>query len=289
MLALIRSAFLARPPVDPPADALSDTVGDIEAALASGAGILALQDDRLVGCLLISRRADAIGLHRVSVHPDHRHGGVASQLVHGAVELGMQEGADRIAIMAREEFPQLIAWWRDHGFEVERPVDHGFILTRPLPVRLDAATADAMRDLGGRLAGVLRPGDVVILNGELGAGKTTLTQGIGAGLGVESPVISPTFVLSRVHPNAHGPALVHVDAYRLSTPAEVEDIDLESSLADAVTIIEWGEGVAEWLSPDRLVIDIERSPDPTDDGRQVYLTGLGRRWVGVLPQLRETA
>lgn len=289
MLAVIRAAFLARPRVDPAADALSDTVADIEAALASGAGILALLGDELVGCLLISRRADAIGLHRVSVHPDHRHAGIASELVLGAVELGMQEGADRVAIMAREEFPQLIAWWRDHEFEVESRVEHGYILTRALPVRLAAPTADAMRELGERLAGLLRPGDVVIVNGELGAGKTTLTQGIGAGLGVASPVISPTFVLSRVHPNSNGPALVHVDAYRLSTPAELEDIDLESGLAEAVTIIEWGEGVAEWLSPERLVIDIERSADPRDDGREVYLTGLGHRWVGVLPQLREPA
>ena len=96
---------------------------------------------------------------------------------------------------------------------------------------------------------LLRPGDLVIASGDLGAGKTTLTQGIGRGLGSAGPIISPTFVLSRVHPSATGrPTLVHVDAYRLSSPAELDDLDLEATVAESVTVVEWGQGIAEGLA-----------------------------------------
>ncbi|MDA0565508.1 tRNA (adenosine(37)-N6)-threonylcarbamoyltransferase complex ATPase subunit type 1 TsaE [Streptomonospora sp. S1-112] len=136
-----------------------------------------------------------------------------------------------------------------------------------------------MRALGRHLAGLLRPGDLLILSGPLGAGKTTLTQGIGEGLGVRGRVTSPTFVISRVHPApAGGPSLVHVDAYRLGDSAEVDDLDLDSSLADSVTVVEWGEGVAEELAEDRLEITIARHPDDT---RGVTLTGVGARWADV--------
>src|ERR1700704_5729814 len=103
-----------------------------------------------------------------------------------------------------------------------------------------------MRALGRRLAAVLRPGDLVILAGPLGAGKTTLVQGIGTGLGVRGPVTSPTFVIARVHPSlVGGPSLVHVDAYRLGDALEVDDLDLDASLAESVTVVEWGEGKVE--------------------------------------------
>ena len=111
---------------------------------------------------------------------------------------------------------------------------------------LTVASADDMRALGRRLAAMLRPGDLVVLNGALGTGKTTLVQGIGAGLGVRGPVTSPTFVIARVHPSlTGGPALVHADAYRLTTPAEVDDLDLDASLETSVTVVEWGGGLAE--------------------------------------------
>ncbi|MBB6169968.1 tRNA threonylcarbamoyladenosine biosynthesis protein TsaE [Nocardiopsis mwathae] len=144
-----------------------------------------------------------------------------------------------------------------------------------------AATDADMRALGRRIAGLLRPGDLLIMSGPLGAGKTTLTQGIADGLDVRGPVTSPTFVIARVHPPlSGGPALVHVDAYRLGSAAEVDDLDLEASLDDAVTIVEWGEGVAEELSDDRLEISIDRLPDDT---RTVRLTGVGVRWADALP------
>ena len=143
-------------------------------------------------------------------------------------------------------------------------------------------TAASMHALGRRLATLLQPGDLVLACGELGAGKTALTQGIGAGLDVQGAVISPTFVLSRVHRSRRGgPALVHVDAYRLSDLAEVEDLDLDASFADSVTVVEWGEGKAEQLSDARLDVVIVRSSDPEDETRTVTLTGVGSRWAGI--------
>ena len=142
---------------------------------------------------------------------------------------------------------------------------------------------DDTRALGRRLAGVLRAGDVVVLSGELGAGKTTLAQGIGAGLGVRGAVTSPTFVLSRVHPGSGGgPALVHVDAYRLRGGGELDDLDLDETLAGAVTVVEWGEGLAERLSPDRLMIRLARSPGvDLADVRSVTVDAAGPRWAGI--------
>src|SRR5580700_9632750 len=156
-------------------------------------------------------------------------------------------------------------------------------MTRPngpwrVPAQLRVATAESMRDLGRQLATRLRAGDLVILTGPLGAGKTTLVQGIGAGLGVRGPVTSPTFVIARVHPvrAGSGPSLVHADAYRLGSIAEVDDLDLDADVASAVTVVEWGQGLAEGLAEDRLEISIR--PDPDSDVRTVQLNGYGARW-----------
>ncbi len=153
---------------------------------------------------------------------------------------------------------------------------------------LTLATPADMRAFGARLAALLRAGDLVLLSGELGAGKTTLAQGLGDGLGVRGPVTSPTFVIARVHPSlTAGPPLVHVDAYRLGSIDEVDDLDLDASLAESVTVVEWGEGKVEGLADDRLEVVIHRAVGTaTDDGedvRVVQVTGLGPRWVGVLP------
>ena len=151
-----------------------------------------------------------------------------------------------------------------------------------LPTTTRIATDVAMRDLGRQLAGLLRAGDLVILTGPLGAGKTTLVQGIGAGLGVRGPITSPTFVIARVHPvvSGSGPALVHADAYRLGSISEVDDLDLDTDAAAAVTVVEWGAGLAEGLAQDRLEISIE--PDPDSDVRTVQLNGRGARWNDAL-------
>jgi tRNA threonylcarbamoyladenosine biosynthesis protein TsaE len=155
------------------------------------------------------------------------------------------------------------------------------------------ATAAQMRALGRRLASLLRAGDLVILSGSLGAGKTTLTQGIGEGLGVRGPVTSPTFVIARVHPplkpaaglTAAGPALVHADAYRLGSVLEMDDLDLDADTETSVTVVEWGEGLAEGLAADRLEITIAPAADGAplegDSPRAVTITGIGERWRGI--------
>jgi tRNA threonylcarbamoyladenosine biosynthesis protein TsaE len=109
------------------------------------------------------------------------------------------------------------------------------------------------------MAGLLRAGDLVMLNGDLGSGKTTLTQGVGEGLDVRGAIASPTFVIARVHPSrTGGPALVHADAYRLGSVAELDDLDLDASLDTAVTVVEWGSGMAEGLADDRLEVRLDR-------------------------------
>lgn len=159
---------------------------------------------------------------------------------------------------------------------------------------VELSDARSTRALGEALAGVVRPGDLLVLTGDLGAGKTTLTQGLGAGLGVRGQVASPTFIVAREHPSlGDGPALVHVDAYRLGGLDELDALDLDSSLEDSVTVVEWGGGLAEALAEDRLEISIERprggvqevsgdaEEDPGAGTRRVTLRPVGPRWADV--------
>ena len=142
---------------------------------------------------------------------------------------------------------------------------------------LTLLTPDDTLTLGRHLGSLLRAGDLVILTGSLGAGKTALTQGIAAGMGVTGRVTSPTFVIARVHPGPPGRvALVHVDAYRLSGTVELDDLDLDTDLSTAAVVVEWGEGVAEQLSDTRLVVALQRLPD---DSRVVTLTPVGGDWA----------
>jgi tRNA threonylcarbamoyladenosine biosynthesis protein TsaE len=147
---------------------------------------------------------------------------------------------------------------------------------------LTVTSPEQMRELGRRLAKLVRAGDLVLLSGELGAGKTTLTRGLGEGLGVRGAVTSPTFVIARVHPSlTAGPPLVHVDAYRLGGGLdEMEDLDLDVSLPESVVVVEWGEGKVEELTDTRLHVSIHRAVGDTDDEvRRVSLAGLGERWA----------
>ncbi len=152
------------------------------------------------------------------------------------------------------------------------------------PEHLELLTAEDTRHWGQRLGALLRAGDLVVLTGGLGAGKTTLTQGIGSGLGVRPPVTSPTFVIARLHPSlVGGPELVHADAYRLGGVDELDDLDLDTSLEEAVTVIEWGQGLAEGLAEHRLEITLTQGTDVAVTGggpRQVRLTAYGSRWTG---------
>lgn len=148
---------------------------------------------------------------------------------------------------------------------------------------LSAPTPDSLRLLAQDIGRLCVGGDVLVLSGDLGAGKTTFTQGLALGLGIDERVTSPTFVISRVHPNPTGaPALVHVDAYRLGSLGELEDLDLDADLESSVVVVEWGRGLAESLSPEGLDVVITRSDDPDDDVRMVTLTSRGERWSRLL-------
>jgi tRNA threonylcarbamoyladenosine biosynthesis protein TsaE len=148
-------------------------------------------------------------------------------------------------------------------------------------VQLQVPDAAAMRSLGRRLADLVDAGDLVVLTGPLGAGKTTLTQGLGEGMSVRGPVTSPTFVIAREHPSLRGgPPLVHVDAYRVGDALEVDDLDLDAALDEAVTVVEWGEGKVEGLSPDRLEVRIDWA-DGAGQSRRVLVHATGPRWAGV--------
>ncbi|WP_210481866.1 tRNA (adenosine(37)-N6)-threonylcarbamoyltransferase complex ATPase subunit type 1 TsaE [Naasia sp. SYSU D00948] len=141
-----------------------------------------------------------------------------------------------------------------------------------------------MHELGVRIGSALRAGDVVVLAGPLGAGKTTLTRGIGEALSVRGPVTSPTFVLARTHPSlAGGPPLVHVDAYRLGSALELDDLDID--FAGSVVVVEWGAGMVEGLVDDRLDVTIQRAAggDDEDQPRVVTVEGFGARWADALP------
>jgi tRNA threonylcarbamoyladenosine biosynthesis protein TsaE len=164
-------------------------------------------------------------------------------------------------------------------------------------MQLDVPEAEQMRALGAQLAQALLPGDLVVLDGPLGAGKTTLVQGIGAGLGVRGPITSPTFVIARLHPSlCGGPDLVHADAYRLGSRLEVDDLDLDADVDHCVTVVEWGEGLVEELAASHLLITIgwagagtgadNQADDQSDEPRVVTVTGYGDRWEGPSGQLR---
>jgi tRNA threonylcarbamoyladenosine biosynthesis protein TsaE len=141
----------------------------------------------------------------------------------------------------------------------------------------DIPDSDAMHQLGIELAAQLAAGDVVVLTGPLGAGKTTLSRGIGEGLNVVGTVSSPTFVIARTHKRTDGgPELVHVDAYRLGSPAELDDLDID--FKHSITLIEWGRGFTDGLSDSWLDIEIERDHTGASEVRHIRVAGFGPRW-----------
>ena len=163
--------------------------------------------------------------------------------------------------------------------------------------QVSTSDADQTRALGEDLGRILAAGDLVMLSGGLGAGKTTLTQGIGIGMGVRGRVASPTFIVARVHPSlSGGPDLIHADAYRIKDLSDLETLDLDSSLDEAVTVVERGEGKTEAMSNERLSIEVRRASggqadtdgdiidlEHMDDGtRLIVLRAHGHRWDGVL-------
>lgn len=285
VLEVVLAAFGARPEMDPKPDALLETEESIAAKLAAGGGLLAELDGVPVGTLVLDPIGSTTYLRRFGVVPGHQGHGIAGALIDATVDAVLESGVgtDDLTVVAREELPATIRFWDRQGFrEISRrsPLVE---MRRPLRTAvLHAPTAEAMRGIGRSLAGQLAKGDLVVLTGDLGAGKTTFTQGLGAGLGVRGQVTSPTFVIARVHPTeVRGPELVHVDAYRLSGFEELDDLDLDTSLDDAVTVVEWGEDIAEGLSESRLEIRIVRDaegPVGDLDPRRVEITPVGPRW-----------
>jgi tRNA threonylcarbamoyladenosine biosynthesis protein TsaE len=167
--------------------------------------------------------------------------------------------------------------WAAAGFEELVPGE----LVRPVPQQLESP--EQTRALGARLAMTLGPGDLVVLSGPLGAGKTALTQGIGVALGVRGAVTSPTFVLARVH-RGH-PPLVHVDAYRMrDSGGQLDDLDLDEDLERSVVVVEWGEGLVEGLSDSRLEVHLDRPAGAPESLRTAVVRARGPRWALTGPQ-----
>lgn len=277
VLGVIHATFSGRPALDPPSTALDETRDSVAQALAEHGGLVAERDGRVVGALLFAPHGRLLGLRRVGVLAEARHHGVAHLLAEKAAEVASTRGYAGLVLEARAELPDTVRFWlRNSYVEVDRDGPR-LTMARLLPVRLTLPTPEDTTSVGERLAAVVRAGDLLILTGDLGAGKTTLTQGLGAGLGVRGPVTSPTFVIARVHPSlSGGPELVHVDAYRLGDAAELDDLDLDTDLDEAVTVVEWGSGLAEALSSDRLELRLERA---ADDVRTLTLTPVGARWL----------
>ncbi|MDP9822067.1 tRNA (adenosine(37)-N6)-threonylcarbamoyltransferase complex ATPase subunit type 1 TsaE [Nocardioides massiliensis] len=292
MVEVIHTAFAARPALDPPSTQLEETAASVGRVVDGSGALVALgPDGSVVGTILLADHGERLGLHRVSVLPTHQGEGIAVAMAQAAEDEAHTRGHSGVELGARVELPHNVEFWRNLGYAVIDRAGPHLTMARELPVAIDLATAEDTRAAGARLAGLLRAGDLLILTGDLGAGKTTFTQGLGEGLGVRGQVTSPTFILARTHPSlGDGPGLVHVDAYRLGGIDELDDLDLDTALATSVAVVEWGEQMAEALAEDRLEITLRRrrgsdalvDNDDLDDTdpRELVVTPVGRRWVG---------
>ncbi|WP_019143590.1 tRNA (adenosine(37)-N6)-threonylcarbamoyltransferase complex ATPase subunit type 1 TsaE [Aeromicrobium massiliense] len=296
MADVIRRSFGARPVLDPPSSATDETAESVRASIETSGGLLALRRGRPVGALLYDEtRPGLLGLRRVSVDPDVQARGIASALVGVAEDTAEERGKDGVWIHVREELPATVRFWRQRRYETVGQEGPLLVLGKTLWLSRELPDAESTQRFAGTLAGLLQAGDVLVMTGGLGAGKTTFTQGLGEALGVRGPITSPTFVIARHHPSlVGGPALVHVDAYRLEGALELDDLDLDTSVEEAVTVVEWGEGMAEHLADSWLEVRLERrlprEDDPLgtavehdggDDTRVVTVRPHGPRWVGV--------
>ena len=146
--------------------------------------------------------------------------------------------------------------------------------------KLQVRDADEMHALGIRIGKQLRPGDLVALVGPLGAGKTTMTRGVGEALGAIGNVSSPTFVIARTHKRENGEApMVHVDAYRLGSADELDDLDID--FPNSIVLVEWGKGMLDDINDNLLEVEIARDHTGESETREVTITGIGPRWAGV--------
>lgn len=277
---ITQEAFAELAGASPRSEVLAETEADVAADLGASGGLVAEFGGRPVAALRTAPEghySQALRrVRRVSVAPAARGHRIAAMLLERAAADAAADGLTALRAAVRAALPHNHAIYDELGWSVvERDahwLSYGLALGRPVP---DAAV---MRDLGARLATLLEPGDLVVLAGRLGAGKTVFAQGIGRGLGVPDRVTSPTFVLVREHERGRVP-LVHVDAYRLGSLAELDDLDLDTALPAAVTVVEWGAGLVEPLADGHLLVTIERSEDPSDEVRRVTLKGVGTAWL----------
>lgn len=276
-----QAAWAEHADLDPPTSVLAEDEGTVRADLASGTVLVAEAAHEVVAALRLQPGPGGLlWVRRVAVRPDHRRRGLAALLLRAAEDLAARSALPaRLRLQVRHVLPGSRRLYERLGWAaVER---HDFYDTLALPVPLGVPTAAAMRDLGSLLAReVLRAGDLVLLDGPLGAGKTTLAQGVGAGLAVRTPVRSPTYTLADEHagtdPRTGAPLrLLHLDAWRLAAPAEVDDLDLD--LTGAVTVVEWGADRAEQLAEDHLLVRLGRPAQ--DDGRTALLVPHGGAWA----------
>lgn len=290
VVAVIHRSFGARPVLDPPATAMEETTESVEASLHTDGGLIAFRENTIVGAMLFSHeRTGLLGLRRVSVDPNAQYHGVASAMAGVAEDVASEAGSHGLWLYVRYELPHTVRFWARRGYyEIGRSeplIEFG----KELGMQRQSDSAAGTRHLAHRLADILRPGDLLILTGDLGAGKTTFTQGLGEALGVRGAVTSPTFIIARAHPSARdGPSLVHVDAYRLGSAAELDDLDLDASIDEAVTVVEWGADMAEQLADSYLEIRFERLGDDLppsaesrgEESRRLTFSPYGRRWFG---------
>ncbi|MDO9379533.1 MAG: tRNA (adenosine(37)-N6)-threonylcarbamoyltransferase complex ATPase subunit type 1 TsaE [Nocardioidaceae bacterium] len=293
VLEVVRRSFGARPPLDPPSTAADESVEKIAEAIATSGGLLVERRGEPIGAMLFDEtRPGLLGFRRVSVDPDHQDRGVASAMVGVAEDTAEERGVDGIWLQVREELPGNVEFWSRRRYHVVESSGHMLEFGKTLWLAREMHTASSTYRFGERLASLLRAGDLLVMSGALGAGKTTLTQGIAQGLGVRGPITSPTFVIARDHPSlVDGPPLVHVDAYRLDDVAELDDLDLDTAFEDSVTVVEWGAGVAEQLSDAWLEVRLERRqadvmdpvgaevPGSGDDTRVITVKPHGARWA----------
>ena len=294
--ALTREVFQAYAALEPQPSALRETVDDVAGELAATGGLVVTEgtersEGPVVAVARFSEHDGGFWLRRVAVRESARGQGVAREVAERAEDVARSRGYREVRVGVRTPLTEVAEGWRRLGFADVAGHAYWVELARPVPLRLTVPTPEDMSALGARLAGLLRAGDLVLLSGDLGAGKTTLTRGLGAALGVRGAVTSPTFVIARVHPpgasgaaatpGAGGLPLVHVDAYRLHDLAEVDDLDLDASVAESVTVVEWGVGKVEGLADSRLELVLHRGSAGEDETRTVTVRGLGERWAGV--------
>ncbi|MDX6285522.1 MAG: tRNA threonylcarbamoyladenosine biosynthesis protein TsaE [Frankiales bacterium] len=287
VLAVTQAAFGMGPPLEPPSGAVSEMLDQVRADLVEDGGVVGEIDGTVVAALRTPRRGRAVWLRRVAVTPTLWRHSVGSRLVAWThAHLAQHSDLHELRVGVRTARPGARRFWEELGYTPSTQHDYWQELRRDPAYAGVVATAADMRAIGSRLAALLQAGDLVVCIGGLGAGKTTFAQGVGAGLGVAGAVTSPTFVLARQHrPAATGRGLpfVHVDTYRLGAVAdplgELDSLDLDTGLEEAVTLVEWGEGLVEQLARNR--VEVRMYADPSTEARTIVVDVLGPRWAGV--------